>query len=522
MKFALAEVARRSSTRWSACAQSGDLLAKLPDRWTKWFNALTKAWPPPQPTELLWFEFPSELNPSLTSVSGYAKLDLTDQAFGLDEGRHWPEDRNGTTLPEGMLDLPELDRILLLAGWRHDAFGKERNVLRPGYYAITSATVALLVLNCLPRTAFATKSSAAIGVLASSADDDPFRIGRLIDRQWSALRGRPSEARKREELDPWSGNFKLARYLAEGGDPNWRDPDSGQTLLHIHGDAYIAKTRQLLKAGADPRIPTRNGKPTLFLFGPSDIPILDALVAAGADPTQRNPRGETLLEQGVSSGLCTVAHLDWYEKHGVRFRTERKGFFPLHIIGESNIHYKGRCTHLAKMAKWWIARGFGINSIDKNRMTPLAHAIERHATELDEHIAELKRSPGLGGVWHYQHDLVAEALLKLGADPNLTLPKSKSRRLPEGGTPLMTRRYDSPRLVQALLKHGADPMRRCSRGKTALDYARAAAKSPDRLGNEAAANVVELLEKAMKRATKQPPSAKRPTSRQSAKKRSGR
>ncbi|MBY0111538.1 MAG: hypothetical protein K2Y21_01850 [Phycisphaerales bacterium] len=499
LTFALAETTRRSDKRWAACRKTRRVLRDLPDRWASWFDALTRSWPPPEPTEMLWFEFPSELNPALSSVSGYASLDRTDDMFGMDEGRHWPETSDGLTRPEGLLKLPELDAFLQSSGWRRDQFDDDRKSLEPGYHALASVVVTLLVLNCLPKTAYASNAPSQIGVLGGYADGDGVPFGLLTDRRWTPLRYRPSASARKEELDPSSWRFNLKKFLAAGGDPNRKVARGGGTLLHKYSYSDTETIRLILRAGGDPRVPFRKNCPTLFLYSAAELPVLRALVAAGANPKQRSGRGHTLLEWISGDGRCTVQHLDWYWRQGVRFRRESKGFYPLHILGQGNNYERERLARLFAMAKWWVARGFGINVKDKKRLTPLGHAVVCHATELDDAIARRRRDPGVSGHWYYEHDRVAAELLKLGADPNVTLPRTKSRRVPRGGTPLMVRRYDSPLLVESLLKHGADPTLRCARGRTALDYARRAAKRSDQPGNEAAPKVVELLERAMNR-----------------------
>ncbi len=69
----------------------------LEARWVEWFDQLLRDLPPPRPTELFWFEAPDFLNEPITSVSGYGKLDATEEEFGLDESRHWPVDPSGKT-----------------------------------------------------------------------------------------------------------------------------------------------------------------------------------------------------------------------------------------------------------------------------------------------------------------------------------------------------------------------------------------------------------------------------------------
>ena len=66
-----------------------------------------------------------------------------------------------------------------------------------------------------------------------------------------------------------------------------------------------------------------------------------------------------------------------------------------------------------------------------------------------------------------------QKLIEAGA--NVNLPKVNAMRnpfLPDGQTPLMMAAQSaSLNLVKLLLKHGADPTRKDSTGRTALDYA---------------------------------------------------
>lgn len=498
MQIALDEVIRRSTKRWAKCRPALGVLAPIPDRWISWFDALIRKCPPPSPTEVLWFEYPSELNPALTSVSGYAVLDVTDESFGLDEGRQWPVDKEGLTRDEGLLPLPELDEFVSAAGWQLDDVDACRG-LEAGYLALTGVATTLLVLNHLPDTAFASSSERPLGVVGGLAAGDIMPIGQLDSRHWKPLRRRASSKPKPDELDPTSMYFNLDKYLAHGGDPNWRDPDDTPLIVHLkYGDSKAILAA--LRAGADPSVPLKNGLPTIFEFIGREIPELEALVKAGADPRQLNGQGESLLEWMAGSALRPTEHLDWCVKHGVSHRPPGKGFFPLHSIASCGPYERGHLSHLCSHVRWWMNRAFSINDRDSSGHTPLTHALARHADELDRWIERLRQDPEMRGHgFFYQHDRVAEELLKLGADPNVVLPKSSSHRVPEGGTTLMLRRYDTPRLTKALLKHGADPTRRCPEGRTALDYARIAAKAPEMVGHESAAEVVTLLERALKR-----------------------
>lgn len=486
---------------WRKCIPHLPLLDPLPARWRSWFNELTSHVPPPVPTGLLWFEFPNELNPAWTSVSGYAKLDRDAEDFGVDVPRAWPISADGDTLPQGLLELPELDEFLYASGWGDDRFDADHEELLSGFYALSNAAITLLVCNELPQTDFARASSCPIGVVAGWAAGDIAPIATFKAGKWSRLVHRPSRSLAAEQLDPNSHKFKLEKYLAAGGDPNAKVPSPYGALLHKYTHGTPREVKLLLEAGADPRIPDAYGNPTLLEFGAAEFEILDALIAHGADPTEKDRFGRTILDRMLDDGRCTLEHIEWCLAHRARF-LDSEDYRPLHIIGRSGCHYKDRLKDLTNIARCLLAEKYDINAIDENGHTPLTLAVSEHAKEIDNYIAFCKQNPGITGYWDYKRDAVAAMLLSFGADPNVRLPKVKSRRVPVGGTPLMVRRYDTTELVSALLKHGADPTLTCDKGKSALDYAKAAAKRPDELGNEAAQAVVEVLDRAVRTWTK--------------------
>jgi len=486
---------------WRKCIPHLPLLDPLPARWRSWFNDLTSHVPPPDPTGLLWFEFPNELNPAWTSVSGYSTLDRDAEDFGLEVPRTWPISADGDTLPQGLMELPELDEFLHASGWRDKRFDANQEELQSGFYALSNAAITLLVYNEFPHTEFARSSSGPIGVVAGWAAGDVSPIGTFKAGKWSRLVRRPSRSLAAEQLDPNSYRFKLEKYLAAGGDPNAKVPAPYGALLHKYTYGTPREVKLLLEAGADPKIPDAYGNPTLLRFGAAEFEILDALIAHGADPTEKDRFGRTLLDRMLEDGRCTLEHIQWCLKHEARF-LDSADFRPLHMIGGSGCHYKERLKDLAKMAQHFVEQKFDINAIDADGHTPLTLAISKHAQEIDDFAKFRKENPDITGHWDYKRDAVAAMLLSFGADPNVRLPKVKSRRVPVGGTPLMVRRYDTTELVSALLKHGADPTLTCDKGKSALDYAKAAAKRPDELGNEAAQAVVDVLGRAVRTWTK--------------------
>lgn len=501
MTLALSMVrAKPFGSRWDRCDASPSFWNQLQARWTAWFDNLIHKFPLPERTELLWFEWPSELNPALTSVSGFAKLDKTSDLFGLDEPRHWPETQDGSTRLDALFEVPELDEWLSASGWSSSRFDEDREKLSPGYFALSSAAITLLVLNGLPAARLPRALiSEGLGVVTGWIDGDAVPLGILRESGWSPLvHQRTSKPTTSEQLDPSSYLFNLKKYLAAGGDPNWREPESGRSLLMNFSFRDAGQLRMLLNAGADPRIKDRRGYTALQGFGAADIALLDQLAEAGANPRDKTPSGYSLLQIFSFDGRCTRAHLEWCERHNSGLGRPRKPFLPQHFLAASGVYERGRDRQIREMMEWWLSKGFSLEAANPLGNTPLCCAILEHAIELEDFQKYSRRQDYCGGSWDYQHDRVAEALLSLGADPNVRIKASKTRLVPKRATPLMVRRYDDTRLVTALLKHGADPTLVSAEGKSALQYAKAASLSR-RPGNEAAAEVASILERAMKK-----------------------
>lgn len=84
---------------------------------------------------------------------------------------------------------------------------------------------------------------------------------------------------------------------------------SGDTLVHRAVETGMRRLLQaLLAAGADPKAAAKNGETALHLAALHPEPAFaDLLLAAGADPRARNPEGETPLHWAALSGHIVVA-----------------------------------------------------------------------------------------------------------------------------------------------------------------------------------------------------------------------
>ncbi|HRQ72606.1 MAG TPA: hypothetical protein PLU35_06225 [Phycisphaerales bacterium] len=171
--------------------QADQLEAGL-DPFMRWLAVLVKKAPPPASTAALWFEVPEvDLNPAYTSVSAYDVFDRLDEFFGFEEGRTWPEDKRGVTLPIGLHQLPELEQALASVGWRDPAMTTERSEsLTPGAFALTFSYITLLVLNALPHSPFEPllHRDGGLAVVVGWYSGDAFPLGMLPTQGWATIK----------------------------------------------------------------------------------------------------------------------------------------------------------------------------------------------------------------------------------------------------------------------------------------------------------------------------------------------
>lgn len=492
--------AAKHGEAWKKCGPvNGE---KLTDQWVKWFDALIKKHPPRKKIGLLWFEALHDLNPAMTSVSGYEKLDRTAETFGLEAGRFWPVDRKGDTVKEGLLPLPELDAFFARAGWVVYSQVEEepsaeaealQERLRPGFYALSFAAVALLVINGLSRTRFFQSAGAVqAGVMVGWVEGGEEPIGILSAAGWRPLTlDRGSLKVPAICLDPTSVMLRVKDYIEAGGDPNWRDKRSGRTAL-MEQSGERGNMRALIAAGADVNAVDKDGRNVLHHL--DDLGALGPLLESGADLACRAKDGFTAFDRVAAHGGCRGHHLEMMWKAGGRPTRDERGMLrPLRELGVNGPVERD-------VLRFWKKRKIDFNEADRDGATPLWLNLARHArqcAEWNSMAADLQDDPSS----EFYVDKHAIALLAEGADPDARAPEIKARLVPKNATPLMLRCYHHDRLVRALLKHGADPLAKSADGKTALDYARAAAasKSPDAVG---AKKVVRLLERAVKAAEK--------------------
>ncbi len=466
-------------------------------RWVAWMENLTRHHAPP-PLALLWFETPSELNPAMTSVSGWTTLAPASESFGADEARAWPVNQKGYTLPKGLHAIPELEQAWQRLGWRDDNAGNApEDQLLAAVYALAYATTLLLTINGLPKTRFAAslRANTALGVTTGWAEGDIEAVGGFNKGNWVAIpKGQKAAVMKHSNPPDDLEFYEPRKYLARGGDAKWRDPKTGETMLHnLCYTASVRDARALIDAGADVAAVTKLGESVLHSIGAAEIPLFRFLLTAGADPNAATRNGASVWDRLLKDGRTTTKHLQCMFGVGAIEPHES----PLLRIAETGFWKEDSTASERAQLVFWLNRGWKVDQLGSEGLSPLWIALRLHARNV---AWMLRKQRAFGDPYctdEYKHDTTAIMLLQLGANPNQRLKKSPHRLIPHNATPLMVRRYDDDRLVRALLKHGADPHARSAEGKTALDYARLAARTPAKPGCTAAAKVAAILEKAM-------------------------
>lgn len=108
----------------------------------------------------------------------------------------------------------------------------------------------------------------------------------------------PGSSQKENEVFTQVRNddaLSLGRYLADGGDPNLKNPD-GDSLLYVASGAKggLLVVQSLLAAGADTELVSRENRTPLHTAAAwCNDKIVEALLAAGASTLALNSEGKT-------------------------------------------------------------------------------------------------------------------------------------------------------------------------------------------------------------------------------------
>jgi ankyrin repeat protein len=217
---------------------------------------------------------------------------------------------------------------------------------------------------------------------------------------------------------------------------------TGSTALGVAAFwGNLRACEQLLEAGASPHAPNREGVAP-FLMAHSHPPVMDLLMAHGADPLARNPAGDNILVHAWRNHISG-------EHFSALCETLLKTVKEAHLLFENKNNMGQTVVHeLAKtqrpgfdFGRFMSGPGRGmVNARDNQGTTPLMLSCNDHT------------------------DSSCDTLIQAGAQIEA--------QDDQGFTALMQAvKMSSSKTVKTLMAHGADLQATCRMGKTALDHA---------------------------------------------------
>jgi ankyrin repeat protein len=262
------------------------------------------------------------------------------------------------------------------------------------------------------------------GRLAEAAD----ALGRgadpnAVDREGSTMQAAMQYCRETM--------LSMMQMLIEAGaDVNLRN-GKGQTPLIIAAFSCSRAIRFLLERGADPTLTDKAGESALHgivrLEGETMTPLLEQLLAAGADINHQNRHGQTPLIRAAYSSMVRDAVGTVLLEHGADpNRQDYRGDTILHILAADS-----RRSDSSGLIRRLLSRGARLDIRNSKHQTPLMTAVERKHVSVvrtlieagaDVNIRDKRGTPLIGTLISCDPDKMAmlEQIVEAGADLDAT------------------------------------------------------------------------------------------------------
>ena len=263
-------------------------------------------------------------------------------------------------------------------------------------------------------------------------------IARLLLRAGAELEARDSDGLTPLQwaMNAWHPNGStIEALLGAGADVRVRDRN-GELPLHRAVDLQdLRLVARLLELGADPNAAGLAGRTALHIAGWGPAPVMQELLAAGADVSARTVDGWSPLHSAaMARGVASLTPL---LASGADVNASDDG-------GATPLHRAARVRELPNVAEL-LAAGADANARNVAGDTPLHHVVRW----TDAWSARPTKGEQLAGLFS-RDTAVAAALIRAGADVNA--------RNNDGDTPLrLARREGNAPLAAALLDLGAAP-----------------------------------------------------------------
>jgi ankyrin repeat protein len=464
------------------------------DSTATWLRSLLTHTPPPPQAPSFWFRV-SDLGVAEPQLHANACAGFDERASQSDWASEviWPaEQTEESTIPRFSLVLPSLAHVrsVLLT---QDSLHPRTSASRP-HFAFQPAWHALPALICMLSTRYALtridhslslQSRSWRGVGFGYPDSDLFIVGILHQDGWQPsgklfrqpLPPPPPRPRLHEnpQLDLNSESFSASHYLASGLSLGAHAGDGRTPLMRALEDSNdttrLDVAMEMIRRGADINAVAPNQVPPFYFFLNQPAALLRFALEYGGDITLQHSRLITPLMSACNNG-SVAANIKLLLAAGASPNvTDSYGNTPLlKYMNDGIATYKSTPVDAIRIIRVLLRHGADINAANIAGETPLLRCLamlsSSHQGQIDtgKPITRTHFAPAF------------RYLLRRGANPNAQAQLNRIFNMPDGGTPLMYGIYADSWLHHVLLDHGANPHLRCPRGRTAIDYLKAAHK----------------------------------------------
>ena len=267
-----------------------------------------------------------------------------------------------------------------------------------------------------------------------------------------------------------NGHMNVVSFLVEqGANVNVQDKEGNAPLMLATTNGHMNVVSFLVKQGANMNLQDKEGNtPLMSASKNGDMYVVSFLVEQGANVNVQDKEGNTPLMLASKNGHVNVVTF-LAEQGAMVDLQDKKGKTALHHALKSNFQCHSKTV--LETVRSLIKSGVNVNATTNDSCTPLTIAIKHCDVQvinfLIKHGAnvELQDKDGRTALHHAVGNYeTVRCLIENGANVNATTN--------DNCTPLMiASKYDDLRVINLLIKHGANVELQDKDGRTALYHA---------------------------------------------------